>query len=178
MPRRSNGPSVAALVQNAVVESVFAALRPPDDPPGPPPAAPCRRAAQDLPRLTFEEVILRTDYQECIAVHLISRADLVRLLCTSRRIRAALLDNPEVAYLGLFRTAFGREFNCRLAPHQVRSLRHMLAAEDPPGWRFGELRGGILADDPGLGKTVTMLALMVRSAGCAPAVPAEFWGRA
>jgi hypothetical protein len=51
----------------------------------------------------------------------------------------------------------------------------MLAAEDPPEWRFGELRGGILADDPGLGKTVTMLALIVRSAGTQPAMPTEFW---
>jgi len=51
----------------------------------------------------------------------------------------------------------------------------MLAAEAPPNWRFGELRGGILGDDPGLGKTVTMLALIVRSAGAQPAMPSEFW---
>ena len=52
----------------------------------------------------------------------------------------------------------------------------MIAAEAPPHWTFGQLRGGILADDPGLGKTVTMLALIVYSAGCRPTMPAEFWG--
>ena len=74
---------------------------------------------------------------------------------------------------------------------------------DRPGL-LGELRGGVLADDPGLGKTVTVLALVVRapppprnsrrairrailrrssflcsaqvhSAGAFPSMPAEFW---
>ena len=81
-----------------------------------------------------------------------------------------------ISFLGLFRTKFGEEHSCRLVPHQRRSLRHMIAAEAPPHWTFGQLRGGILADDPGLGKTVTMLALIVYSTGSRPTMPAEFWG--
>lgn len=173
MPPRQRH-SAAALAQDSLVQQVFANLRPPDAEPDEQGDQPL--GALDLPTLSFEEILLRTDYQDCIAQHLVSRAALGSLLCTNRTIRRALQRNPIACYLGLFRTPFGLEYNNRLAPHQVRSLRHMHAAEDPPGWSFGELRGGILADDPGLGKTVTVLALVVRSAGCLPAEPEEFWG--
>ena len=174
MPPRQRGPSAAAVAQDLLVQQVCASLRPPD-------AAPDEHGVQplgalDLPSLSFEEILLRTDYQDCIAQHLVSRSALGSLMSTNRTIRDALRRNPVACYLGLFRTPFGLEYNNRLAPHQVRSLRHMHAAEDPPGWSFGELRGGILADDPGLGKTVTVLALVVHSAGCLPALPEEFWG--
>ena len=33
-----------------------------------------------------------------------------------------------------------------LQPHQIADIWHMRAAEDPPGWTFGDLRGGVLAD--------------------------------
>ena len=51
----------------------------------------------------------------------------------------------------------------------------MHGAEAPPGWKFGQMRGGILADDPGLGKTVTMLALIVATVGVPPEMPRAFW---
>ena len=176
--------AVRVLREKELIDSVFAALRPPDDVPAnpapPPPAQqaqPRRRAGDQSIRLTLEEILFRTDYQECIAKHVCTRATLYSLICTSRRMRQALwVNRAAICYLGLFRTEFGDENNCRLVPHQHRSLRHMIAAEDPPHWQFGELRGGILADDPGLGKTVTMLALIVYSAGTRPAMPAEFWG--
>ncbi|KAL3927260.1 MAG: hypothetical protein SGPRY_002909 [Prymnesium sp.] len=63
-----------------------------------------------------------------------------------------------------------------MTPHQLRSLGRMAQAENPWKSHFGQLRGGILADDPGLGKTVTMLALIVRYAGMLPITPPEFWG--
>ena len=51
----------------------------------------------------------------------------------------------------------------------------MQQAEAPPNWRFGQIRGGVLADDPGLGKTVTMIALILRTVGTRPTLPSEFW---
>ena len=47
----------------------------------------------------------------------------------------------------------------RLYPHQRASLAFMLRSE------AGELRGGALADEPGTGKTVTMITLICRTAG-------------
>lgn len=40
---------------------------------------------------------------------------------------------------------------------------------------FGALRGGILGDAPGLGKTITMLSLIANTAGCRPQTPKEFY---
>ena len=40
---------------------------------------------------------------------------------------------------------------------------------------FGALRGGILGDAPGLGKTITMLAHIASTAGCKPVQPSEFF---
>jgi hypothetical protein len=122
----------------------------------------------------------------------LNRGDLMRLAFTCREVRR-LVVGPAVrggcsllgaagplgirAPLGLFATPFGRENGCQLFEHQHRSLRVMQAAEQPPGWEFGQLRGGILADDPGLGKTVTMLALVVDSVGTLPQTPTEFYNR-
>ena len=181
------------LREKALIDGVFAALRPPDDAadlgvgqvlPGEAlglgqPRPQRRLATEQQPSLSLEELLLRPDYQECIAKHLIARTTLYSLLCTCKRLRDALWwGQTAISFLGLFRTEFGEEHSCRLVPHQRRSLRHMIAAEAPPHWEFGQLRGGILADDPGLGKTVTMLALIVYSAGSRPAMPAEFWGTA
>lgn len=183
-----HGHAARILREKALIDGVFEALRPPDDVAdlGQPPAQPQtqpglsaqrRRATDQQPCLSLEELLFRPDYQDSIAKHIISRATLYNLLCTCKRLRDALWrDQMAISFLGLFRTEFGEENSCRLVPHQRRSLRHMIAAEAPPNWTFGQLRGGILADDPGLGKTVTMLALIVYSVGSRPTMPAEFWG--
>ena len=44
--------------------------------------------------------------------------------------------------------------------------------------QFGALRGGVLGDAPGLGKTITMLALITATAGQRPVSPADFWDEA
>ena len=75
---------------------------------------------------------------------------------------------------GLFRTSFGQENDCKLHPHQNVSLRWMTQAENYTD-QFGALRGGIIADAPGLGKTVTVLALVASTAGQMPMEPAAFW---
>lgn len=44
--------------------------------------------------------------------------------------------------------------------------------------RFGILRGGILADEPGLGKTVTIISLCLSTAGLLPKQPECIWDQA
>jgi hypothetical protein len=105
----------------------------------------------------------------------VSRATVCALARTSRSLRAAISSSASLSCLGLFRTPYGREHSTMLFPHQRRSLAHLRAAESPAGWKFGDVRGGILADDPGLGKTVTALALVVATAGQSPSTPSEFW---
>mgnify|MGYP003341278717 CR=1 FL=1 len=51
----------------------------------------------------------------------------------------------------------------------------MHSAENPPKWKFGDMRGGILADEPGLGKTVTVMALITATAGALPSTPTDLW---
>jgi len=63
-----------------------------------------------------------------------------------------------------------------LFSHQLASLRAMHAAENR-SLHFGALRGGILGDAPGLGKTVTTMALIASTAGMKPVNPPEFWGQ-
>eukprot|EP00966_Prymnesium_polylepis_P214955 4978459-Prymnesium_polylepis.1 len=167
MPRgQRNAPQQEALQrQREMLDQVFAALRPPDDAPlaeenaAAAAAAAAAEGVQFHQALTLSSLCTTPDYVDVLASHIVSRADVARLGCTNHTINAAVRRAP-FNYLGLFRTPFGLEQGCRLEPHQERSLRHMLAAEAPPNWRFGELRGGILGDDPGLGKTVTMLALI------------------
>lgn len=64
--------------------------------------------------------------------------------------------------------------NAGLFPHQLASLQAMHKAENSDT-HFGALRGGILADAPGLGKTITMLAMISATAGKRPRTPPEFW---
>lgn len=59
-----------------------------------------------------------------------------------------------------------------LFPHQLASLQAMHKAENS-STEFGSLRGGILGDAPGLGKTITMLALITSTAGRRPQAPPE-----
>ena len=149
-----------------LLQAVFAALRPPDGvapaaaaPEVPDAVRPRRPSAQpaELPNLgprifslTFlTELLQLHDIVDHICRRSMSRGDLMRLAFTCRAIRGPVmkllseggplsLSSP----LGLFSTNFGRANDCRLFKHQHRSLRVMAAAEDPPGWEFGQLRGG------------------------------------
>jgi hypothetical protein len=95
------------------------------------------------------------------------------IYCLSKSIRELLKSNIFFTP-GLFQTDYGREFNCRLYPHQVASLYAMQCIENCDQ-SFGALRGGIFGDEPGLGKTVTVLALVASTAGLYPQRPATFW---
>eukprot|EP01043_Picozoa_sp_COSAG02_P050602 COSAG02_NODE_5220_length_4528_cov_2.195981_3_plen_751_part_00 len=184
-----------------MLREVFTELRPPDADARPGAgddtarsAATRRRASEESARRIpdlgpgefspefLEELLAQHDIIDNAFRGVMTRGDLMRLGFTCRRMRmqVAQLLSPTGALgirspLGLFATAFGHENACRLYAHQHRSLRVMQHAEDPPDWQFGQLRGGILADDPGLGKTVTMLALITHTAGMLPQTPAEFF---
>lgn len=77
---------------------------------------------------------------------------------------------------GILRTKSDIQNKAGLFPHQLASLQAMIQLENPPNRNhFGVLRGGILGDAPGLGKTITMLALIANTAGRRPITPFEFW---
>lgn len=168
--------------ERKLLESVFASLRPPDPVARPrtaqeDPATVGRSRARALapPALDITTLLSTPDFADCIAEHVVSRSTVCALARTSRALRAAVDASASLSCLGLFRTPYGRQHGTMLFPHQRRSLAHLRAAESPAGWKFGDVRGGILADDPGLGKTVTALALVVSTAGTPPATPQEFW---
>ena len=60
--------------------------------------------------------------------------------------------------------------------HQLASLRAMHRAENE-NTSFGALRGGVLGDAPGLGKTITMLAMIANTSGMRPVEPKEFYDK-
>lgn len=127
--------------------------------------------------------------------------DLVNLRCVSRAYRQRLEKGFEYLYCrdgrdyrvpypgfpGLLKhsdAAFAEtNGNCvarnehnraGLYPHQLASLNAMQRLESADT-AFGGLRGGVLGDAPGLGKTITTLALVASTAGRRPVDPPEFW---
>mmetsp|Transcript_47799 Transcript_47799/g.94636 ORF Transcript_47799/g.94636 Transcript_47799/m.94636 type:complete len:1169 (-) Transcript_47799:69-3575(-) len=105
----------------------------------------------------------------------LTAVDLSVLHCLSRGLRSYFMT--EVTYTpGLFRTEYGEENQCRLYDHQIVSLSRMTQIENSSN-DFGALRGGIFGDEPGLGKTVTTLALISSTAGLLPQKPGAFWNR-
>ena len=109
----------------------------------------------------------------------------------SKRLKEFFLSKVQVIP-GLFRTEFGEENQCRLFDHQLVALNCMYSIENrlfianghvdkmqqqqqQQQEEFGALRGGIFGDEPGLGKTVTALALIAATARTRPHQPAVFW---
>eukprot|EP00977_Amphora_coffeiformis_P020470 scaffold8290_cov174-Amphora_coffeaeformis.AAC.7 len=114
--------------------------------------------------------------------------DLVQLPCLCRVLREHLQTRlykyardgnenyrlPFPGFPGLFQTTLDTQDGATrgLFPHQLASLSMMHRLENPAqGAQFGDLRGGILGDAPGLGKTVTVLALLASTAGRRPLRP-------
>jgi hypothetical protein len=81
---------------------------------------------------------------------------------------------PFPGFPGLLSTPDDIQLGAGLFPHQLASLHAMHRLEHSDD-HFGSLRGGILGDAPGLGKTITMLALIANTAGRRPVPPPEFW---
>lgn len=112
---------------------------------------------------------------ELIAQYL-TAIDLSVVLRLSKGLRK-LFQSDIFVIPGLFKTSYGIENQCRLYDHQIVSLKRMTEIENASS-AFGALRGGIFGDEPGLGKTVTTLALVATTAGVMPQKPASFWDRA
>jgi len=103
----------------------------------------------------------------------LTAVDVGALYQINKSLREFFLKNACIIP-GLFQTVLGRERKHKLFPHQTVSLRHMRMMEHQ-STNFGDLRGGILADEPGLGKTATVLALICSSAGMKPQIPGISW---
>ncbi|KAL7522106.1 hypothetical protein ACHAWX_006795 [Stephanocyclus meneghinianus] len=83
---------------------------------------------------------------------------------------------PFPGFPGILSTANDIHNDAGLFCHQLASLQAMhLAENSSANLAFGSLRGGILGDAPGLGKTITMLALICSTAGLKPVDPPEFY---
>lgn len=110
-------------------------------------------------------------------------ADLVDLICHSDKI-VSLRDHGALSNPGTVIRPFGTftgEFNAEawraiempeglqvdLVEHQLVALRWVLDRDSGDG-PDRELRGGILADDHGLGKTLVMIAMLLEQARCHP----------
>jgi len=90
------------------------------------------------------------------------------------RCKDGLIYNvPYPGFPGLLESSSDNENIQGLFPHQLASLRLMHRLETRES-HYGALRGGLLADAPGLGKTITMLGLIVSTAGQRPQTPKEF----
>ncbi|KAJ1448895.1 SNF2 family N-terminal domain-containing protein [Pelagophyceae sp. CCMP2097] len=133
---------------------------------------------------------------ESEALRLLAVGEQHAVRAVSRRVRATLARGvdyvhargaaagapgavvPYPGFPGLFAPRGGGEAGPRgLFVHQLASLRAMRRAEDRDT-AYGALRGGVLADAPGLGKTVTVLALVLATAGQQPREPAAFFDAA
>ena len=117
----------------------------------------------------FTDMATNSVYKSANIADYLQASSLLMLRCLSRNLRSLflLLDLAP----GLFKTRYGEEHACQLHPHQMASLASMRDMENRRT-TFGAVRGGVLADAPGLGKTVTMLALITSTAGTLPRIPA------
>ena len=117
----------------------------------------------------------------------LSARDLAQLPVLSRTIREKLkrveytkcrdgrdYRVPFPGFPGLLSTPADLRIGSGLFQHQLASLEAMIRFENSDRC-FDSLRGGVLGDAPGLGKTITMLALVASTAGTRPNMPPEFW---
>lgn len=146
------------------LDYTFAKLRPP-------PSLPAEERALGVGngRHSLCEHLSHPDLGPQLALQLSSHGDIARLRLVSLSLRRVVDASPHLHLLGYLHR------NVQLQPHQRADMQHMGRAESPAGWRFGQLRGGLLADEPGLGKTVTMIALILSTWGTLPKTPAGFW---
>ena len=123
----------------------------------------------------------RCTQHESSLLALLTVRDLIRVAAVSASIRTPLRfvellnvkgcrrsggdsSTPWPGLPGLFRTKSAIAAGFGLFAHQIASLRALTRAESR-NVGFGEMRGGIFGDAPGLGKTVTALALIVSTSG-------------
>lgn len=128
-------------------------------------------------------IFLQTsDHSIDVATDFLTLADLYQLKCVSKGCSEAL-DMIEYRrcrdgkdYMVNFPGYPGvlDEPGAGLFKHQLASLHAMHKAENS-NTSWGSLRGGVLGDAPGLGKTITMLSLIANTAGVKPVEPKQFF---
>jgi hypothetical protein len=139
------------------------------------------------PSLSPDNHIIRLD--SSATLDFLTLHDIYQLRCISKHTYSALSTVeyshcrdgcdyavPFPGYPGILCTKEDRRLGAGLFRHQLASLASMHKAENN-NVAFGSLRGGILGDAPGLGKTITMLSLIVNTAGLRPVEPEEFYDR-
>lgn len=148
----------------------------------PPPRTPLLDEAL-VSRLSKEEQVFASIFSDQIRTSAVFAANIASYLSAadlyavvyrlSSPLRQLFQSRPFFAP-GLFQTADGLELSCSLFEHQKVSLEALHRMEGAAS-AFGSLRGGIFGDEPGLGKTVTVLSLILATAGQYPVQPAQFW---
>jgi len=140
---------------------------------------PTTRVAASAPPRAWDYLVVRDRVQLPLVSRTVRRH--LREIEYAHCKDGALYPVPFPGFPGLFRrdrttglATDEEEDGAGLFPHQLASLQAMHRAENSNP-HFGALRGGILADAPGLGKTITMLALITSTAGQRPRSPPEFW---
>ena len=104
-----------------------------------------RRPSDDIPPSFIGRVEMHGDVMHAIAALLDARALAAFGSCNSSLASLAAASVPGM--------------RLRLYPHQRTSLAFLMRSE------AGPTQGGILADEPGTGKTITTLSLLCKSAG-------------
>jgi hypothetical protein len=123
----------------------------------------------------FSNEVINSSFQELnIVSDYLKANDILPVIYRISKNLRTLFKSKVFFIPGLFKTNYGIEYQCRLFPHQISSLEQMTKIENQSD-EFDTLRGGILADEPGLGKTVTILALISSSSGTKLANPKQFW---
>lgn len=131
---------------------------------------------REFASLFCSEILTSQFHQLQIPQKYLTAPDIFRMLYGLSKGLRALFQYRVFVTPGLFLTSYGEEYHCRLHRHQITSLHAMLDIETRTT-EFDALRGGIFADEPGLGKTVTVLALITATLGRLPNQPAQFWDR-
>jgi hypothetical protein len=100
----------------------------------------------------------------------LAAADVFAGICLVSKNVKSYFQMASVFHPGLFQQPNLEGKSYRLYQHQRDSLSQLIRMENRTT-KFGELRGGILADAPGLGKSVTMLALICSTCSTLPVLP-------
>ena len=161
------------------IDRAYAAIRPPSV------QTITAHSAELFGRLTAEEKFFASLISNSIHNVSIQDSDIITKYLTAIDLAAILRVSSGLRKLfqskvhlipGLFKTLHGEENQCKLFSHQIVSLNRMIQIENRD-CNFGDLRGGIFGDEPGLGKTVTTLALIASTAGVLPQQPSVFWDK-
>ena len=131
--------------------------------------------ARDLIRVAAASASIRTALAAVEVLDVKGRPHAAAADAADASTRAVFVPWP--AFPGLFRTPTALASGFGLFAHQLASL-HALRRAETSGTTlgFGAMRGGIFGDAPGLGKTVTALALIVSTAGTRAVDPLRSMG--